>query len=244
METSTLRWILVIAGLVLIAGLFLFGNPNRKPKRRPPRPRRGPNRRRAARRGRKEPVRTRQEPELDTTGASAPDGPEPRQQAPSQPDLGIGEVEPPPEPKPAATPPEKVVVLYLKARDNRRIAGAELLGVTLKSGMTFGDMDIFHRLQKDDPRPVFSLADLTNPGTFDKDAWNTFETHGVTLFMGLPGPMGALDAWDAMLATARRIADVLHLDLLDDRRELFTRQREGEIREELREFVRARQPVQ
>ena len=53
--------------------------------------------------------------------------------------------------------------------------------------------------------------------------------------------MQPLDAWDAMLATSRRVAELLHADLLDDSHSTFTRQREGQIREELREYVRGQQ---
>ena len=143
---------------------------------------------------------------------------------------------------PAGPPPDKVLALYLQARDNRKIAGAELLEVALKSGMVFGDMDIFHRLPPDGQQPIFSLANLTKPGYFDKNAWNTMETKGVTLFLTLPGPVNALDAWDAMLAASRRFAELLHMDLLDANREIFTRQREGEIREELRAYQRSQLP--
>jgi cell division protein ZipA len=82
------------------------------------------------------------------------------------------------------------------------------------------------------------MANLTNPGTFDKAAWNTLETKGVTMFMTLPGPKNALDAWDSMLATSRRLAELLHADLLDDELNVFTRQRSLQIKEELREYER------
>ena len=32
METSTLRWILVIIGVVIVGAIFLFGNPDKKRK--------------------------------------------------------------------------------------------------------------------------------------------------------------------------------------------------------------------
>jgi cell division protein ZipA len=86
------------------------------------------------------------------------------------------------------------------------------------------------------------MANLTKPGHFDKTAWNTLETIGVTMFLTLPGPIGALDAWDAMLATSRRIAELLHADLLDDSKSVFTRRREGQIREELRDYERSKKP--
>ena len=34
MDISTFRWVLVIAGIAIVAGIFLFGNPDRKRKPR------------------------------------------------------------------------------------------------------------------------------------------------------------------------------------------------------------------
>jgi cell division protein ZipA len=85
---------------------------------------------------------------------------------------------------------------------------------------------------------VFSMANLTKPGWFDKDAWNTMETIGVTLFMTLPGPIPGLDAWDSMMATARRLAELLHADILDQSRKDFSREHSTRIRDELRAYDR------
>jgi cell division protein ZipA len=230
MDISTFRWILIIVGVAIVAYIFLFGNPERKRK---PRASRKKNRR----------TRTskRHEPTL------LADMPEPETEAePGEPDQGelamdaATETEedlPPPGP-----PPEKIVSLFLQARDNHKISGVDLLDAALKSGMVFGHQDIFHRVMDDSEEILFSMANLTKPGYFDKTAWNTLETIGVTLFMTLPGPMNALDAWDSMLATARRIAELLHADLLDDTQSVFTRQREGQIREDLREYERSKKP--
>jgi len=259
-DASTLRWILIIAGAALIGGLLLFGNPNKKPKSRKPKKRRKPNRRKAA--GGATP---RQEPTLDGGSSAGEHGGEPAPEPsrfedpdfntapPSEPvqagqgELPIGDTpdeasEPERAPEPPADPPDKVVVLYLQARDNRKVAGVELLDAAIKSGMEFGEMDIFHRKVEGAGRPLFSMANLEKPGHFEKGSWPTLETKGMTLFMGLPGPMPALDAWDALVATARRMAELLHLDVLDQERAHFTRQREGEIREELRAFEREQLP--
>ena len=140
--------------------------------------------------------------------------------------------------KPAGPPPDKIVSLFLLARDNHMINGAELLKATVSTGMEFGDMNIFHRVPEGGEQPVFSLANAAKPGQFERDEWNTFETAGVVLFLTLPGPVTALDSWDAMLATARRMAEILHAELLDGERSPFTRQREAQIREEMREYDR------
>jgi cell division protein ZipA len=259
-DASTLRWILIIAGVALLGGLLLFGNPNRKPRMRKPK-------KRAANR-RKPPQVTaeRREPTLEGDDAEG-DGataepsrfdsddfaaPPPDDYDANQGELPIGEAakpagqsapESPAEPEPPAyDDPQKVVVLYLQARDNRKVIGTELMEVASKSGLEFGEMSFFHRRVDGHKQPLFSMANLENPGTFDRESWPTLETRGVTLFMGLPGPMGALYAWDAMVATSRRMGELLHLDVLDENRDHFSRQREGEIREELREFERNQQP--
>ena len=144
-------------------------------------------------------------------------------------------------PEPLGPPPDKIISLFLQSRDNNKISGVDLLDAALKSGMVFGLRDIFHRVMDDNEEILFSMANLTKPGSFDKTAWNTMEINGVAMFMTLPGPLNALDAWDAMLATSRRIAELLHADLLDDSQSVFTRQREGQIREELREYIRSKQ---
>ena len=132
----------------------------------------------------------------------------------------------------------KVVTLYIRARESRRISGVSLLDAAIKAGLRFGEMNIFHRRQQGADQPVFSMANLVAPGSFDPSGWNLFETPGVTLFMTLPGPLSGLDAWDAMLATSQRLAELLDAELLDDAQCLITRQRIAQIREDMREYDR------
>jgi len=240
MDISTFRWILIIAGIALIAGLYLFGLRDKKRKPR-------------ASRKRVHAQRVRREPALDS--ASGEEYGEHDYDA-LQTELAIGDpmdspsrIEPQLEPgldikpkKPEVPLPDRIVTLFLQARDNHIITGIELLDASLKSGLVFGKHDIFHRIHEEDVEPVFSMANLTKPGSFDKRAWNTIEIKGVTMFMTLPGPRNALDAWDSMLATSRRLAELLHADLLDDAREVFTRQRSLQIKEELREYERQKNP--
>jgi cell division protein ZipA len=235
-ETSTLRWILVIIGVAIVGSIFLFGNPEKKRKPK------------ASRKEIKD-SHERREPTLDGSAADF----EARElkfgemgteaNPAGQRELEIGGAAPVKKParvprKPAGPPPEKIMTLFLLAPDNHLINGAELLQATINTGMEFGDMNIFHRLPEGSDKPVFSLVNAAKPGHFERDEWNTFETSGVALFMTLPGPVNALDAWDAMLATARRIGGILHTELLDNERCPFTRQREAQVREEMRNYDR------
>jgi len=245
MDISTFRWILVIAGIVIVAGIFLFGNPDRKRKPRASR------KRVHAQKVRHEPALHSERRETDgmedeegvrqaelAIGTPSGDGVESSTSAGSRIEPSLDN-----KPKAPAVPlPDRIVTLFLQARDNHVITGIELLDASLKSGLVFGDHDIFHRIHEEDVEPVFSMANLTKPGSFDKSAWNTMEIRGVTMFMTLPGPRNALDAWDSMLATSRRLAELLHADLLDDSHQVFTRQRSLQIKEELREYERKKNP--
>ena len=241
MDDSTLRWILIVIGVIIVGSIFLFGNPSKKkaPKASP---------RRATTKGdgsagRREPTLVGAQPdEAEDPLADVGEG--------GQGELAIDEepeakpaAEPPKRKVPLGPPPDRIVTLFLLARDSHVISGAELLQATVNTGLEFGDMNIFHRMAEGEEKPVFSLANAAKPGHFVRDEWNTFETSGVVLFMTLPGPMHALDAWDAMLAAARRIGDILLADLLDEQRNPFTRQREAQIREEMREYDRQKNPV-
>jgi cell division protein ZipA len=225
---------MIIAGVLVLASIFLFGNPEKKRK---PRASRKKDKRKS---GRQEPTL---EKALDTEESAAEDRTEP-----GQGELAIEAVEPEPRPakepprpvKPAGPPPDKITSLFLLARDNHIINGAELLQAALKTGMEFGEMNIFHRIPEGAETAIFSMANAAKPGHFDRGSWNTFETSGVVLFMTLPGPAYALDTWDSMLATARRIAEILHAELLDDEHSPFTRQKEAQIREEMREYDRSK----
>jgi len=244
LDTSTLRWILIIVGVLIVASIFLFGNPDKQ--RKPKASRRDESK--PSRRGKKG-ASKRREPTLDGGGedgtySGSEAGADGEPSAQGELDIFAAESsapKAPPKPrKPAGPPPDKIVSLFLLARDNHVINGAELLQATVSTGMAFGDMNIFHRVHEATERPLFSLANAAKPGHFERDEWNTFETSGVVLFLTLPGPQHALDTWDAMLATGRRMAEILQADLLDEERSPFTRQREAQIREEMRDYDRSK----
>ena len=233
METSTLRWIMIVIGALILASIFLFGNPEKK--RKPPASRR------------KENIKAeRREPTLDSvTEPGNTHALDDEFAEPGQGELDIGRIEPVMEdssasPKePPAPLPDKIKSLFLLARDNHIINGAELLQAALNTGMEFGDMNIFHRIPEGTEKALFSMANAAKPGHFDRETWNTFETSGVVLFMTLPGPAFALDAWDSMYATAQRMSEVLNAELLDEEKNRFTRQKEAQIREDMRAYDRS-----
>lgn len=155
-----------------------------------------------------------------------------RSPSPAPGDRAADETPPPPD-------PDRIVVLYVRARGDQRITGPRLIEAARMAGLEYGDMDIYHRLDESGNREsIFSMANMVAPGTLEHTQSPDFSTPGVALFMRLPGPLGALDAWDAMLATARRLAELLDADMLDENHSSLNRQRIQQIREDMREYER------
>jgi len=135
---------------------------------------------------------------------------------------------------------DRIVTLFLAARAGETLHGPDIVVACEKAGLTFGHMGIFHRLDDQHPErgPIFSLANLVKPGAFDLDRLHEIRTPGLSLFMTLPGPLPALDAWETLLPAAQRMAELLDAVLLDEERNAIGRQRIAHIREEMRAYDR------
>lgn len=147
---------------------------------------------------------------------------------------------------------DKVVTLYLAARSGQMLHGPDLLVAAEKTGLVYGHMDIFHRLVDDrrecsanhpEQGPIFSVANLVKPGSFEMASIQDLRTPGISFFMALPGPVSALDAWDAMLPTVQRMAELLDAIVLDEERNALGRQRIANIRDDLRSYDRQREKL-
>jgi cell division protein ZipA len=142
---------------------------------------------------------------------------------------------------PTAAPDfDKIVSLHIAAREGSLIRGSDLVVAAEKAGLSFGAMSIFHRMVDGRPEagPVFSVANMVKPGTFDMRALDELQTPGLSFFMTLPGPLPGLDAWETMLPAAQRMAELLDASLLDEQRNALGRQRIAHLREELRRYDR------
>ena len=135
---------------------------------------------------------------------------------------------------------DKIVTLYIAARAGQVLRGPDIVVAAEKAGLTYGHMNVFHRLVDGHPErgPVFSVANIRKPGSFEMADIQALETPAIAFFLTLPAPLRALDAWDAMLPTAERMAELLDGVLLDEQRNALGRQRIAHLREELRGYDR------
>lgn len=143
---------------------------------------------------------------------------------------------------PSQAAAEEVIVLNIMAQEGERMVGNVLLDVLLDCGMRYGDMNIFHYHQYDNGEgPIlFSLANMIVPGTFQLATMDQFSTPGVSLFMTLPLPVEktSMQAFDAMLATAKRLCEAFEAELKDEYRNVMTGQTIEHCRQRIREFER------
>ncbi|WP_434458563.1 cell division protein ZipA [Stutzerimonas urumqiensis] len=137
-------------------------------------------------------------------------------------------------------PVEEVLVINVIARDSTGFRGPALLQNILESGLRFGEMDIFHRHESmaGNGEVLFSMANAVKPGTFDLDDIDHFTTPAVSFFLGLPGPRHPKQAFDVMVAAARKLASELNGELKDDQRSVLTAQTIEHYRQRIAEFER------
>lgn len=138
---------------------------------------------------------------------------------------------------------DKIVTIYVAARAGEKLRGPDIVVAAEKAGLTYGHMNVFHRLVDGHPErgPVFSVANIMKPGSFDMATIQELETPAIAFFLTLPAPASALDAWDMMQPTAERMADLLGGVVLDESRNALSRQRVQGIRDELRAYDRQRE---
>ena len=225
MDSTVLRVGIAIAGVLLLAAIYFFGRP-----RKPGQGRRvGEPTTRTDGGERIEPTLGAQlEQELAGEGATQSEF-DLASDAPSN-DLGRRD----------DASFEKIVTLYVAARAGNMLRGSDIVVAAEKAGLTYGHMQIFHRLMEGHPErgPVFSVASIKKPGSFDMATIQELETPAIAFFLTLPAPMTALDAWEKMLPTAQRMAELLDGVVLDESRNALGRQRVAHIRDELRAYDR------
>jgi cell division protein ZipA len=231
---TELRWILLIAGILVITAIYFFTR-NRASDDVGERDV-GPNRR--------EPVIGQQQ------GAVAGSNTDSSNEHPNSKHPSIGDdsqtgnarseiVEEPIE----LGNPEKIVTLRVAFSADNSVPGDRLTELFKENGLRFGNLKIFHKIKTDEGRavgPIFSVASIAEPGSFDLANIETQVIPGITLFMVLPNHVEGSQAFGAMLDFARAAKDRFGGEVLDESGSSLSIQRAGYIRDEIIDFERKR----
>ena len=210
-----LRWLLLLFGLLVIAGVYFY---SRREKAAPE----------------TEPLPTeRVEPTLGADGAPAVPEPDEETRDVAEDEVADGGEAPISSEK----VPQKIVTLRLVARDGGSFRGDELILSLRGIGMRHGKFGIFHRYDgNNEEDTIFSAASLVEPGSFDLTNIKEQQLPGISLFLILPGPVEAAEAFDMMMSAARAVAQALDGELLDESGSTLSIQRERYMREEVIQF--------
>ncbi len=132
----------------------------------------------------------------------------------------------------------EVLVINVMAREGSTFAGDDLMQVLISSGLRFGEMNIFHKRLGNDSKSVlvFSVANILNPGTFDLNNMDSFQTLGISLFLALPTAINNGDAFEQMLTVAQQVGNSLDGELKDDHRNVMTAQTIEHYRQRISDF--------
>jgi cell division protein ZipA len=205
-----LRWLLLLFGVLVIAGVYLY---SRRERDKPPQ---------------EQAAAPRRSPTLgDKSGESdAPDA-----------DSTSAEIDADVESESTEQSPQKIVTLRLVARNKGAFRGDDLILSLRGIGMRSGKFGIYHRCDgNDESRIIFSAASLIEPGSFDLENIKEQEIPGISLFIVLPGPIDGAEGFDLMITAARTLAQSLDAELLDESGSTLSVQRERYMREEIIQF--------
>ena len=111
---------------------------------------------------------------------------------------------------------EVIIALYIKPPSGHEFVGPAIVRSMNSVGLRYGDMDIFHHFGAGDLRtelPLFSVANMMEPGHFDLHDIETFATAGLAMFLRLPSSLDGAVAFELFLNTAQRLAEALSGDL-------------------------------
>ncbi|AGI08476.1 cell division protein ZipA [Xanthomonas citri pv. citri] len=231
-DMAMIRIGILIAGLLLVAAIFLFGRPKKSPQGR------------RVDKGEGQP-RERREPVISSEFGAEGDAAE-RAEGVEQSELNLEGQDASGGNEVGKRPNQdfdKIVSLFVAAKAGQVLRGEDVVVAAEKTGLVFGHMNVFHRLVEGHPErgPIFSMASILKPGSFDMANIREMQTPAIAFFLTLPAPMTALDAWEKMLPTVQRMAELLDGVVLDDSRNALGRQRVAHIRDELRAYDRQHQ---
>lgn len=126
-----------------------------------------------------------------------------------------------------------LIQVSVVARPGDAFSGTELRDALLDLGLVHGEMDIFHRYDRNFREPLFSVASLVRPGTFPIDDMDRFNCPGVVLFFQPSKVANPLGVFDDLFETSRDLAEKMDGEEWDESRRPLTEEKIRDLRERL-----------
>jgi len=111
---------------------------------------------------------------------------------------------------------DMVIAFTIMAPKGQKLSGLDLKVALKTLSFQYGDMQIYHRMTLGvHKKPLFSVANIIEPGTFNPQDDATMNTPGILMFAKLPGPVNGLTLFDDLLETAQSLTEKLNGILCD-----------------------------
>lgn len=118
----------------------------------------------------------------------------------------------------------EILVLYITSPTHNLFNGLSISKAADKVGMVYGHMNIFHHFgpgKLHSGQPLFSIANMYEPGSFDLGRMADLKTKGIAAFMYSPASIDASVVFELYLNTTQRIAKLLGGDVRTSDNELL-----------------------
>lgn len=151
---------------------------------------------------------------------------------------------PDPEPQAArgtAPGPGAVITLFVVTDGDRYLSGPDIQTAVTALGFEFGEMNIFHHHGTGElagKHPLFSLVNMYEPGYFEMDGMDSFQTHGLSIFTQLPMEQNPEIVFPYMLEITYRLAKRLGAEVLGPGRKPLDQATLDDINKLIGEYVR------
>ena len=111
---------------------------------------------------------------------------------------------------------DEILVLYITSPRQTLFNGLSISKAADEVGMVYGHMNIFHHFgpgKLHSGQPLFSIANMYEPGSFDLGRIADLKTKGITAFMYSPASIDVSVVFELYLNTTQRIARLLGGDV-------------------------------
>ena len=112
---------------------------------------------------------------------------------------------------------EDLLVLYVMSPRQTMFNGLSISKAADEVGMIYGHMNVFHHFgpgKLHSGQPLFSMANMYEPGSFDLGKMAELKTKGIAMFMYSPASIDANVVFELFLNTTQRLSQYLGGDIL------------------------------
>lgn len=127
-----------------------------------------------------------------------------------------------------------LIQLSVIGKNEKNFSGKALRDTFYQLGLIYGEMGIYHRMDKNLKEPLFSIASLVEPGTFPRDAMDAFQCPGIILFFQPARVPDPLEVFDNLVDTCHELSTQLDGIEWDETRQPLTIKKIADMRHRLR----------